>query len=244
MTLTIRCARVSRLKKRFYTILDDAEAAAKATSADPLFDGVQDLSRLVTEIDSIKKRHGTVLKQCILEGVKGMSGWDASIMPNEYMGSKEMVVAWNTDAKQVYAFAAKRGHGDYDASSLSDINKRLSQAQAILPNFAEDKKVSKATLNTFIVSFYGKVWKTQYSVYRTQDLHKIFGAELRHFVRSFMAFNEKVIAERYENRIRGGANQEDLKLENASNIFLDLSQKNLSENSNIILDKEEYKLQR
>ena len=223
MALTIACRKIRQLKSRSHKMLESAKEAGQASQQDPLFRQLGDLSNLVTEIESIKKRHAAVLKRCLLLGVNGIANWHSEIMPDKYMSGKEMILCWNEVDGRICAFETKRGHGNYDSSSLAALDHRLYAARKSLDQAANDLNMPNACKQVFVVSFYGKVWKLHHKVYTPKNIDNIFNPELTFMLSSFMEFHRKMIEDEYNGRFPQIRKQGNLDLAGGPNIFLDIS---------------------
>ncbi|UYN95213.1 MAG: hypothetical protein KIT25_24920 [Enhydrobacter sp.] len=78
MCLQLEYAEAQLWKRRARTIISDAKAAAAAIPCDPLLKRAQRLSTLVSEIDSIKKRHGRLIEDALLFAINKLPDWTAT----------------------------------------------------------------------------------------------------------------------------------------------------------------------
>lgn len=224
--LSIPTSSVIELKAAIDRAAKTAGEKAGSGDNDPLFSGVPELSNLVSEIDSIKKRDANILEECLLTAINGCAGWQAKRIPEKFNVSKRALVAWCPEQQKMYGFLTRRGFGEYDASSIRDFNIKLREIDATLPNIEVDLDV-ECTKRTFMFSFYGKKWGTEYETRIVSDLSKMFNDDVRFFVEEFVRYNQEMIKNNYKKSLSEHPQQAVFELHD-KNIFSNYTTSELS----------------
>jgi hypothetical protein len=158
-------------------LIGDAEQRASKMEVDPLLRGADDVSRLVSAVDSIKKRHGTLIEYALISAINWVPGWHAEHQAEVKFGGKTFKLdcfAHHSADGKLYVFECKRGHGVGDKDALRSIDDRLTKVTPASEQRARDIGLNVRTIETLILSFYGKKWKSNYPVVDRREAAALF----------------------------------------------------------------------
>jgi hypothetical protein len=165
--LRLKYAEAQLWKNKARQIINAAKVAAATNPCDPLLIPNPRLSALVSEIDSIKKRHGTLIEEALIYAINRIPGWWAGKEKIPVAGGRAHLncLSFNATTKLLYIFECKRGHGSFDSDKTSAIDARLDRIKAAIPAYSKAKGWSPMNEEVFILSFYGTKWKSKYKIY-------------------------------------------------------------------------------
>jgi hypothetical protein len=189
MCLRLKYAEALQWKKKAREILDKAREAGKANPCDPLFLSNPRLSALVSEVDSIKKRHGLLIEDALIYAINLIPGWVATKKEKITVASGKAhldCLAYNSKSRVLYVFECKRGHGNFDRDKTRAFDQRLDQIGAVIAAHAKASGWNPVEERLFILSFYGKKWKSKYQIYDSGDIASLFEPCLGTFVNQYM----------------------------------------------------------
>jgi hypothetical protein len=95
-------------------LVTDAEREASKMEIDPLLLSAPEMSRLVSAVDSIKKRHGTLIEKALVSAINHVPNWTAERQTAVNYGGETFKLdcfAHNAASGTLYVFECKRGHG-------------------------------------------------------------------------------------------------------------------------------------
>lgn len=204
MCLRLSYAEAQIWKRKARETIDAAKAAAASNPCDPLLTPNPRLSALVSEIDSIKKRHGLLIEEALIFAINKVPGWVASKDKVAVAGGKAHLdcLAFNASSGLLYVFECKRGHGAFDGDKIRAIDRRLDLISAAIANHVAQKSWSPTKQEIFILSFYGNTWKSSYPIYDRDSVAQLFSPCLRSFVQEYMRYVEKVTNATYADELR------------------------------------------
>ena len=205
MCLQLTYAEALQWKNNASDIVTEAKAMAAKHPPDPLLTSNKDLSALVTEIDSIKKRHGLLIEEALIFAINKVPGWSAKKEKIKIAGGKAHLdcLAYNNTTKKLYVFECKRGHGKFDADAINAINDRLDKIKAAILSHVKPKGWSPCITDIFILSFYGNCWNSNYQIYTSNDVGTLFEPCIGTFVDHFMRHVENQVHVDYAMTLRG-----------------------------------------
>lgn len=204
MCLHLKYAEARLWKKRARDMINKAKAAASENPCDPLLIPSPRLSSLVSEIDSIKKRHGLLIEGALIYAINRIPGWWAGKERIPVAGGRAHLdcLAYNATTKVLYIFECKRGHGSFDSDKTSAIDARLDRIKAAISAYSMAKGWSPVKEEVFILSFYGTKWKSKYKIYDSDDIATLFEPCLSTFVDHFMRHVEHETNSAYSDELR------------------------------------------
>lgn len=184
-----------------------AKAKAKSVSipCDPLFGSIPRLSSLVSEIDGIKKRHGLLIEEALIFAINKLPDWQATKEKiTTASGNAHLdCLAFNTSSRKLYVFECKRGHGSFDGDKIRAIDQRLDRISASIKAHVNAKGWYPSSCRTFLLSFYGATWNSDYSIFDRHGVAKLFEPCLGRFVNEFMDYVEISTSRAYGEEMLG-----------------------------------------
>ena len=204
MCLRLTYAEARLWKRNARKIIDDAKRAATKMSCDPLLLQVPRLSALVSEIDSIKKRHGLLIEKALIFAINRVPDWCATKERISVAGGRAHLdcLAYNKTTKRLFVFECKRGHGNQDHDKIEAIDNRLDRIEKAMPAYAASKGWATGKIRLFLLSFYGVRWKSRYSIYNCQSAAALFGPCVQTFMDHFMRHVEHETIREYAEQLR------------------------------------------
>jgi hypothetical protein len=208
MCLRLKYAEARLWKNRARDVINKAKAAAAESPCDPLLIPNPRLSSLVSEIDSIKKRHGLLIEDALIYAINRIPAWWAGKEKIPVAGGRAHLdcLAYNARTKLLYVFECKRGHGTFDSDKTSAIDARLDRIKAAVSAYSMAKGWSPMKEEVFILSFYGTKWKSKYRIYNRHDIATLFEPCLGTFVDHFMRHVEHKTNAAYLDELRDSPN--------------------------------------
>jgi hypothetical protein len=205
MCLRLKYAEAQIWKRKARETIDAAKTAAASNPCDPLLMPNPRLSALVSEIDSIKKRHGLLIEEALIFAINKVPGWVASKEKIAVAGGRAHLdcLAFNASHGLLYVFECKRGHGNFDADKTRAIDDRLDRIKLAIASHAARKGWSPSKQEVFILSFYGTKWKSRYPIHDRSDVSKLFSPCLGSFVQDYMRHVENATNATYADELRG-----------------------------------------
>jgi hypothetical protein len=203
---SVMSLRVSASKRKAREIVADAEDAAAKMPPDPLLRSVPRTSAFVSAIDSVKKRHGLLIEEALIDVINRIPNWSATkekvpIAPNQ---AHLDCSAHNSGTQQLYVFECKRGHGKHDRSAERAIDDRLDRVAAVVGSHAVRKGWAVKDAKVFILSFYGQKWESKYPVYNMDGIAMVFHPCLSTFTREFARHTELEVGGNYGREFAAG----------------------------------------
>lgn len=183
-------------------------AGAKAKSAkipcDPLFGSNPRLSSLVSEIDSIKKRHGLLIERALIFAINKLPHWQADKEKISVSGGKAHLdcLAFNANTGQLYVFECKRGHGAFDGDKIRAIDLRLDKVKASIGAHVMPKGWKPSATGVFILSFYGATWNSAYPIHDRNSVASLFEPCVGRFVTEYMQHLETMASNAFSAELR------------------------------------------
>ena len=184
-------------------LISDAEQRASKMEVDPLLRGADNVSRLVSAVDSIKKRHGTLIEYALISAIDRIPGWHAEHQTKVQFGGEHFKLdcfAHHAASGQLYVFECKRGHSVGDADALRSIDARLTKVTPASKERALDIGLNVRTIETLILSFYGKKWKSNYPVVDRREAAALFPPCAVTFTAELCRYTENVVSRHYASR--------------------------------------------
>lgn len=204
MCLQLTYAEALLWKKRAAGLVADSKVAAAKIACDPLFTSNPRLSSLVSEVDSIKKRHGLLIESALIYAINKLPSWIAKKEQVLVLGGKAHLdcLAFNSKSGKLYVFECKRGHGRFDADKKQAIDQRLDRVAAALGPHATANGWVPTSMETFILSFYGATWKSKYPIYDRFSVGTVFGPCIGKFLGEYMDHIQATTAGAYGDELR------------------------------------------
>lgn len=204
MCLRLSYAEALLWKKHASQLVADAKAKLASIPCDPLFAGNPRLSSLVSEVDSIKKRHGLLIERALIFAINKVPYWHAAKEQIHVTGGRAHLdcLAFNIDTRELYVFECKRGHGNFDRDKIRAIDQRLGNIKASIGAHAASKNWNPSSTSVFILSFYGATWKSAYPIYNKYDVASLFEPCVGRFVTEYMEHLESTTAQAYGSELR------------------------------------------
>ena len=204
MCLRLSYAEALLWKGRATKLIADAKAKAAEIDCNPLFSSNSRLSALVSEVDGIKKRHGLLIEEALIWAINKVPGWQASKERITVAGGKAHLdcLAFNTALGKLYVFECKRGHGSFDSDKVRAIDQRLDKVTSAMPTHAAAKGWQPKSIDTFILSFYGKTWKSKYPIHDKNSIAALFGPCVQRFTTDYMTYVEASSANAYASELK------------------------------------------
>lgn len=186
-----------------------AKQRAADIPCDPLFSANPRLSALVSEIDSIKKRHGLLIEEALIWAINKLPGWEAAKEKITVAGGKAHLdcLAFNSSKSRLCVFECKRGHGIPDADKVRAVDQRLDKVSQSVGAHAQAKGWQVAKIETFLLSFYGTKWKSKYPIHSREDIATVFEPCVGMFVREFMDYTESCVTGAYQGELSAPSKQ-------------------------------------
>lgn len=193
MCLHLSLAEAGLWLVRALELFDQARIQAASHPADPILVAHPGLSRLVTEIDGVKKRHGRLIEDALIFAINRRHGWIAGreaipVAPGRVRSTD--CLAYESASGRLYHFECKRGHGVLDADSGRSMDDRLDEIAAALPAFAASKGWDISSISSFVLSFYGRTESERHPVYDRYEVDRLFGPCVRRFFLDFVEYTE------------------------------------------------------
>ncbi|WP_209427762.1 hypothetical protein [Pararhodobacter sp. SW119] len=191
-------------KQHAAKLVADAKAKSAKIPCDPLFESNPRLSSLVSEIDSIKKRHGLLIERALIFAINKLRHWQAAKESIQVTGGNAHLdcLAFNATTRKLYVFECKRGHGTFDADKKRAIDQRLGNITASIGAHVSSKGWSPSSTEVFILSFYGAKWKSKYPIYDKHNVATLFEPCIGRFVTDYMEHLEAATARAYSSELR------------------------------------------
>jgi hypothetical protein len=178
------------------------KAVAAKIEPDPLLNSAPRLSKVVSVVEGIKKRHGTLIEDALIAAIRFVPGWTAmkSVIPRPN-GSvfKPDCVAINFGTKTAYVFECKRRYTSHDEGAKKAIDLRLDEIAALFPAFAVSRGWSITDTGIFILSFYGDGGQIsnsksnrKYTVHDRRSVATLFPPCALKFTNDFIEYSERV----------------------------------------------------
>lgn len=188
-------------------LVADAKAKSAKIPCDPLFRSNPRLSSLVSEIDSIKKRHGLLIERALIFAINKLPRWQADKEKIYIAGGKAHLdcLAYNDNTGQLYVFECKRGHGAFDGDKKRAIDQRLDKVKASIGAHVASKGWKPSSTGVFILSFYGATWNSAYPIYDKDSVASLFEPCIGRFVAEYMQHLETTASNAFSAELRGSA---------------------------------------
>ena len=204
MCLELSYAEAFKWKMKGAGLIADAEKKAQKMEVDPVLKFVPNISRLVSAVDSIKKRHGPLIEEALVFAISRIPGWSAERQTNvSYAGEnfKLDCFAHHAGSETLYVFECKRGHGVGDSAALRSIDQRLNKVVPASKQHARSSGLSVKHIKAFIISFYGKKWKSDYPIFDSHEAATIFPPCAVRFADELRKSSENLISRHVGDRV-------------------------------------------
>ena len=177
------------------SVISAVEAARTAAfPPDPLLD--DDLSRIISTVTSVAKRHGPLLENAVCDALLASGRYDcerhvrlpitrASRDPHsegdlelddDIVGDVEVdLLVYDRVDQRLLALQIKRGNGKTDARKRRQIEHDLRAAARVLRSFARKRGYEVVTVAVHVVDIYGAAGFSADLTIRGSDLDRIFG---------------------------------------------------------------------
>lgn len=204
MCLRLTYAEALLWKKNAAQLIADAKAKSAKIPCDPLFGSNPRLSSLVSEIDSIKKRHGLLIERALIFAINKLPHWQADKEKILVAGGKAHLdcLAFNSNTGQLYVFECKRGHGAFDGDKIRAIDQRLDKVKASIGTHVASKGWKSSSTGVFILSFYGATWNSAYPIHDRNSIASIFEPCVGRFVTEYMQHLETTASNAFSAELR------------------------------------------
>ncbi len=204
MCLRLTYAEALLWKKNAAQLIADAKAKSAKIPCDPLFGSNPRLSSLVSEIDSIKKRHGLLIERALIFAINKLPYWQADKEKISVAGGKAHLdcLAFNANTGQLYVFECKRGHGAFDGDKIRAIDMRLDKIKASIGTHVTSKGWKPSSTGVFILSFYGATWKSAYPIHDRHNVSSLFEPCVGRFVVDYMEHLEATTSNAFSSELR------------------------------------------
>ena len=204
MCLRLTYAEALLWKKNAAQLVADAKANSAKIPCDPLFGSNPRLSSLVSEIDSIKKRHGLLFERALIFAINKLPHWKADKEKISVAGGKAHLdcLAFNANTGQLYVFECKRGHGAFDGDKIRAIDLRLDKVKASIGAHVTPKGWKPSSTGVFILSFYGATWNSAYQIYDRNSVASLFEPCVGRFVTEYMQHLETTASDAFSAELR------------------------------------------
>ena len=191
--------------KRADEVMREAQLNSKNIPRDPLFRTTRRLSRQVSEIDSIKKRHSGLLRDALLCAVKRLPGWEAHRKKIPIGNGRYHLIflAYNHGTRKLYVFDCKRGHGTYDSGAKKSIDTRLTNVRKVILMYVRKLNWNPRArdISTFIIRFYeNDDWRPAHTLYGKEDIAKLFEPCVGTFISRYMEYIELKVTDSYAKK--------------------------------------------
>lgn len=209
MCLRLTYAEALLWKRRGAALAAKAKESAADIPCDPLFIANPRLSTLVSEIDSIKKRHGLLIEDALIWAINKLPGWEAAKEKIATAGGRAHLdcLAFSSSTSRLCVFECKRGHGILDADKVRAVDQRLDRVSQSIGAHALAKGWRVAKIETFLLSFYGTKWKSNYPIHSREDISTVFEPCVGRFVREFMDYTEACATDAYREELKASSEQ-------------------------------------
>jgi hypothetical protein len=114
-------------------------------------------------------------------------------------------LAFNEATGELLVFECKRGHGSFDADKVRAIDERLRKVSASIASHAASKKWSPSSVRVFILSFYGKPWRSAFTIHDARSIASVFEPCVGGFMREYMKYIESSTARVFAGELRDAA---------------------------------------
>jgi hypothetical protein len=204
MCLRLTYAEALLWKKHAAQLIADAKAKSAKIPCDPLFGWNPRLSSLVSEIDSIKKRHGLLIERALIFAINKLPHWQADKEKILVAGGKAHLdcIAFNSNTGQLYVFECKRGHGAFDGDKIRAIDQRLDKVKVSIGIHVASKGWKSSSTGVFILSFYGATWNSAYPIHNKNDVASLFEPCVGRFVTEYMQHLETTASNAFSAELR------------------------------------------
>ena len=204
MCLRLTYAEALLWKKNAAQLIADAKAKSAKIPCDPLFGSNPRLSSLVSEIDSIKKRHGLLIERALIFAINKLPHWQADKEKILVAGGKVHLdcLAFNSNTGQLYVFECKRGHGAFDGDKIRAIDLRLDKVKASIGAHVTPKGWKPSSTGVFILSFYGAKWNSAYPIHDRNSVASLFEPCVGRFVAEYMKHLETTASNAFSAELR------------------------------------------
>lgn len=204
MCLRLKYAEAVMWKNKAAELISRAKNKSATIACDPLFNTNPRLSSLVSEIDSIKKRHGLLIEEALIFAINKLSHWKAMKEKVSVAGGNAHLdcLALNAKTSQLYVFECKRGHGTFDSDKVRAIDLRLDKVRDSIGTHVSLKGWKPRSTDVFIMSFYGATWKSRYPIYDSGNISSLFEPCVGCFVTEYMRHVETATANAYNAELR------------------------------------------
>lgn len=216
MCLQLTYAEALLWKNNAAQLIAGAKANAAKIKCDPLFETNPRLSSLVSEIDSIKKRHGLLIESALIFAINKLPHWRAAKERISVAGGKAHLdcLAFNKNTGQLYVFECKRGHGTFDGDKIRAIDRRLDKVKASIGTHVASKGWKSSSTGVFILSFYGATWNSAYPIHDKNSVASLFEPCIGSFLREFMQHLEVATSHAFSSELQDAVN-----VQNGETIF-------------------------
>lgn len=208
MCLRLTYAEALLWKQEANALVSKAKASAASIPCDPLFTANRRLSSLVSEIDSIKKRHGYLIEKALIFAINKLPNWTADKEKINVQGGLAHLdcLAYNSKTRKLYVFECKRGHGRFDSDKKRSIDRRLDRVKGGIASHASSKGWSPSSTELFLLSFYGVSWTSRFPIYNKDNVGKLFGPCVKVFLSEYMQYIEVTTNRSYHDELAIPAN--------------------------------------
>ena len=201
-------------KREAQQLVNDAKAKLAKAPVDPLFKTDPKLSRMLSVMKSITIRHGKLIERALIFAIRKLPNWQVSDGPiySNFGTFQVDCIAYNSVDQLLYVFECKRGHSMVTNPRLVDW--KLSQISMYLDLFRFPFHRApfmfpfpfligpliwrSLSINAFILSFYGKRWKSKFSIYDKNDIDELFAPCVAVFLKEYADHTESKMEEFFE----------------------------------------------
>ena len=237
MCLELAYAEALKWKMRGADLVLDAENKAQKMEIDPVLRFVPDISRLVSAVDSVKKRHGPLIEEALVFAISCVPGWSAERQTKvSYAGENFRLdcLAHHAGSQTLYVFECKRGHGVGDSAALRSIDQRLAKVVPASTEHARRRGLSVKSVEVFIISFYGKKWNSRYPIFNAHEAATIFPPCAVRFADELRKSSENLISRHVGERVNPGPR----KSATSDTLFDRLELMHVGENARVRFDED------
>ena len=206
MTIRITCAQAKIWTNNADKIVQDAMSRAQKIPCDPLLRTNHQLSSVVSEIDGVKKRHGTLLSRALVYAISKTPGWKSHRGRIPLATGKTALgcLAFESSTGTLCIFDCRRGHGKFDKDTKNATDKRLQSIESNIYSFVGQRfRWPIISKKPFILSLYGNTWPSSYSIYSEKDISALFAPSTGIFMKRYMKYVEYKITDYYNSKIFG-----------------------------------------
>lgn len=193
MCLRLRHAEAVLWKREGLSLFEAAFRDARKMDVDPLLGGAPRLSRLVSAIDSAKKRHGLLIERALMNAINMVPGWTAEKIrvPTGRRRREVDCVAFDVSTNSLYLFECKRGHGELDRNAQRELDRRLEDLIVYAPFHLAARGWTATTTRAFILSFYGRTWRSRHEILDMDSASSVFPPCAARFASELRDFTEE-----------------------------------------------------